>query len=105
NSDESVRALKGPLRPIQGEMERAFGLGALTCVDQIIIFRTPRLVDEIRTLRPDVYCKAGDYSIEKLNLGERRALEEAGADIRFLPFLEGFSTTGLVQRITAAGGI
>jgi rfaE bifunctional protein nucleotidyltransferase chain/domain len=105
NSDASVRALKGPLRPVQTEEQRAYALGALECVDAVVIFREPRLTGEIRALRPDVYCKAGDYTLEKLNPEERRALEEVGTKIAFLPFLPGFSTTQLIGRIKAAGTI
>jgi rfaE bifunctional protein nucleotidyltransferase chain/domain len=105
NADASVRALKGPLRPVQTEEQRAYALAALTCVDGIFIFRTPRLDAEIRALRPDVYCKAGDYTLNKLDPGERAALQEAGARIEFLPFLPGFSTTNLIAKIRAAGEI
>lgn len=105
NSDASVRALKGPLRPVQTEEQRAYALGALACVDAAVIFREPRLTAEIRALRPDIYCKAGDYTLEKLNPEERGALEEVGAQIEFLPFLAGFSTTQLIARIKAAGEI
>jgi rfaE bifunctional protein nucleotidyltransferase chain/domain len=105
NADASVRALKGPRRPIQTEDERAFALGALACVDGVTIFREPRLTAEIRALRPDIYCKAGDYTLEKLDPAERAALEEVGAEIRFLPFLPGFSTTALIAKIKAAGEI
>jgi D-glycero-beta-D-manno-heptose 1-phosphate adenylyltransferase len=105
NSDESVRALKGPLRPVQTETERAYALGATWFVDGIVIFRQPRLTPEIEALQPDVYGKAGDYTLEKLDPGERAALEAAGARIEFLPFLPGFSTTNLIARIKAAGGI
>ncbi|HUR57404.1 MAG TPA: adenylyltransferase/cytidyltransferase family protein [Opitutaceae bacterium] len=105
NSDASVRALKGPKRPVQSEEARAFALAALACVDGVVIFNEPRLTPEIRALRPDVYCKAGDYTLEKLDPGERAALEEVGAKIMFLPFLPGFSTTDLIARIKAAGEI
>jgi D-glycero-beta-D-manno-heptose 1-phosphate adenylyltransferase len=105
NSDASVRALKGPTRPVQTEEQRAYALGALQCVDGIVIFGTPRLTEEIAALRPDVYCKAGDYTLEKLNEEERAALQEVGAAIEFLPFLPGFSTTHLIARIKAAGEI
>jgi rfaE bifunctional protein nucleotidyltransferase chain/domain len=105
NDDGSVRALKGPARPIQSEEQRAYALGALEAVDAVVIFRTPRLDAEIRALRPDVYCKAGDYTLEKLDRGERAALEEVGARITFLKFLPGFSTTNLIARIKAAGEI
>lgn len=105
NADASVRALKGPTRPVQSEEQRAFALGALACVDAIVIFREPRLTAEIQALRPDVYCKAGDYTLEKLNAEERGALQAGGARIEFLPFLPGFSTTQLIARIRAAGEV
>ncbi|MBL9212299.1 MAG: adenylyltransferase/cytidyltransferase family protein [Opitutaceae bacterium] len=105
NADASVRVLKGPARPVQSEEQRAYALGALACVDAVVIFRAPRLTAEIQALRPDVYCKAGDYTLEKLNPEERGALEATGARIEFLPFLPGFSTTNLIARIRAAGEI
>jgi rfaE bifunctional protein nucleotidyltransferase chain/domain len=104
NSDSSVRALKGPSRPLQSEIERAYALSALACTDVVFLFDQPRLTNEIRALRPDVYVKAGDYSLETLDPGERAALTEVGAEIRFLPFLPGFSTTQLLKRIAAAAG-
>ncbi len=105
NSDGSVRALKGPSRPVQDAEQRAYALAALACVDAIVVFDQPRLAAEIRALQPDVYCKAGDYTWDKLNAEEKAALEEVGAEIRFLPFLPGFSTTALIDRIKAAGDI
>ena len=68
-----------------------------------MIFRNKRLTREILQLQPDLYVKAGDYSLEKLDPDERAALEKVGAKIRFLPFLPGFSTTKLIARIKAAG--
>ncbi len=103
NSDASVKVLKGPLRPVMNEEQRAYALAALTCIDGIVIFREPRLTAEIQALRPDVYCKAGDYTLEKLNPQERAALEAVGARIEFMPFLPGFSTTNLIAKIRAAG--
>jgi D-glycero-beta-D-manno-heptose 1-phosphate adenylyltransferase len=105
NADTSVRALKGPTRPIQNQEQRAYALGALECVDAITVFSEPRLTKEIIALRPDVYCKAGDYTLEKLNPEERAALQEVGALIKFAPFLAGFSTTDLIARIKAAGEV
>ncbi len=105
NSDRSVQQLKGPLRPVQGEAERAFALAALACVDGVVVFAGQRLAGEIRALQPDVYAKAGDYTLEKLNPEEREALQAVGARIEFLPFLPGFSTTGLIARIQAAGEV
>ncbi|MEX2045394.1 MAG: adenylyltransferase/cytidyltransferase family protein [Opitutus sp.] len=105
NGDAGVRALKGPDRPVQSEGQRAYALAALACVDGVVVFGEPRLTAEIRALRPDVYCKAGDYTLEKLNSEERAALDQIGAAIKFVPFLRGFSTTELIARIKAAGEI
>lgn len=105
NADASVRALKGPTRPVMSEEQRAYALAALWFVDGIVIFREKRLVPEIRALRPDIYCKAGDYTLDKLNPEERAELEAGGAVIKFLPFLPGFSTTNLIAKIRAAGEV
>ncbi len=105
NGDTSVRALKGPLRPVQAEEHRAYALAATWFVDGIVVFQNKRLTAEILALKPDVYCKAGDYTLEKLDPDERRALEQVGAEIRFLPFLTGFSTTSLIAKIKAAGEV
>jgi rfaE bifunctional protein nucleotidyltransferase chain/domain len=102
NADASTRALKGPTRPVQTELERGYALAALGFVSGILIFETPRLDNEIRSLSPDIYVKAGDYTLESLNPIERTALQEVGAEVRFLPFLEGFSTTALIAKIAAA---
>ncbi|HAV11929.1 MAG TPA: ADP-heptose synthase [Opitutae bacterium] len=105
NSDDSVRALKGPTRPIESESERAFCLAALSCIDCVVVFNTPRITEEIKLLSPDIYTKAGDYTIDTLHQGERQAFESVGTEIRFLPFLEGFSTTKMIEKIHKAGSL
>jgi rfaE bifunctional protein nucleotidyltransferase chain/domain len=105
NGDASVRQLKGPLRPVQAEEYRAYALAATWFVDGIVVFQNKRPTDEILALKPDVYCKAGDYTLEKLDPDERRALEQVGTKIEFLPFLPGFSTTNLIAKIKAAGEV
>lgn len=102
NADESVRALKGPSRPVQNEQERAYTLTRLAFVHQVFVFREPRLTREIKLLGPEIYTKAGDYTLETLNQEERRALEELGARIEFIPFLPGYSSTALIERIARA---
>lgn len=102
NADASVKALKGETRPVQTAQERAYLLGNLAFVDTVFSFATPRLDAEISAIKPDVYAKAGDYTLDTLDKGERAALEQTGAQIHFLPFLEGYSTTGLIARIAAA---
>lgn len=99
NTDASVRCLKGASRPAQGQRERAYAILSLRSVSGVTFFETERLVPEIKALTPDIYAKAGDYSPETIDQDERAALEEVGADIRFLPFLEGFGTTRLLKRI------
>jgi rfaE bifunctional protein nucleotidyltransferase chain/domain len=98
NSDASVRQLKGAGRPINTEVDRAYALASLRCVDAVFIFPGPRLDREILALRPDVYTKAGDYSLETLDPGERAALEAVHAECHFLPFVQGHSTTSLIER-------
>jgi len=98
NSDASVRELKGPQRPVNHEVDRAYLLASLRCVDAVFIFPGPRLDAEIRRLRPDIYTKAGDYTPDTLDPGERAALEESGTEIRILPFVAGHSTTSLIDR-------
>lgn len=105
NSDRSTTSLKGPRRPIMDEGSRAYTLAQLRSVDGIVIFRGRRVAREIAALKPDVYCKAGDYTLAGLDPSERAALEKAGSKIVFLPFLRGFSTTRLVRRIKAAGSV
>jgi len=103
NSDASVRQLKGPRRPVMDQQARAFLLAQLRSVDAVVLFRGKRLAREIAALQPDVYCKAGDYTLATLDPTERAALEAAGSEVVFLPFVKGFSTTNLIARIHAAG--
>lgn len=105
NSDESVKMSKGPLRPINDEQCRAYALAACHFVDAIVIFGSKRLDGEIRALQPDIYCKGADYKLETLAIEERTALEEVKAQIVFLPFLEGFSTTLLIKKIHEAAAL
>ena len=102
NSDASVRTLKGPTRPVVGEADRAYMLSALAAVDRVVIFDSPRCDRELAALAPDVYVKGGDYTLDKLDPGERGALEAAGTKIVFKPFIPGFSTTTLIERILDA---
>jgi rfaE bifunctional protein nucleotidyltransferase chain/domain len=105
NGDASVRALKGPGRPIQPAEERAELLAALACVDYVTVFEEPRVTAMLREIRPHVYAKGGDYTVESLEAGERAALEAAGCDIRILPLVPGRSTTNTLERIARAGGL
>ena len=105
NGDAGVRKLKGAHRPLQNETERAYALAALSFVDGIITFQTKRLDREIRALQPDIYVKAGDYSLDTIDQVERTALIETGVRIEFLPFLPGYSTTKLITKISSAANV
>jgi D-glycero-beta-D-manno-heptose 1-phosphate adenylyltransferase len=101
NSDASARGLnKGPDRPLNSERDRAFVLGGLACVDAVVLFGEHTPVELIRHLRPDIYVKGGDYDIEALP--ETALVRGWGGRSLALPFVSGFSTTQLVQRIRAA---
>lgn len=98
NSDASVRALKGPTRPLNSEENRAFALACLRFVEAVFVFEGPRLAGEITALEPDTYTKAGDYTPETLDRSEYSALVSVGSEIRILPFIAGHSTTSLIER-------
>ena len=99
NSDNSVRALKGPTRPLNDEYSRAFVLSGLAAVDATVIFDSERCTAELSALAPDVYVKGGDYTVETLDPGERQALQENDTEILFIPFVQGFSTTGTITKM------
>ena len=99
NSDLSVRALKGPKRPILPEADRALLLAALECVDCVTLFDGKRCTGVIELARPSVYVKGGDYTIATLDPSERGALEACGAEFVFVPIVAGVSTTDIIARI------
>lgn len=99
NSDISVRELKGPTRPINGELDRAEVLAALRCVDHVTIFAGKRVTEVIRALRPAVYAKGGDYTPETLDPGEKAALDDVGTEIRILQLVPGRSTTTILEKV------
>lgn len=102
NTAESIAQLKGPTRPILDDASRAYALSHLSYIAGVTFFCEPRLTHPIEVIQPDFYFKAQDYSLERLNPQERMALEACGAQIEFLPFLPGFSTTHLIEKIVAA---
>jgi rfaE bifunctional protein nucleotidyltransferase chain/domain len=103
NGDASVRQLKGPHRPLVPEKQRAAVLAALACVDAVVIFPQVRAHRFLAAVRPDIYVKGGDYRPETFDPRERAVLTVIGSKIRILPFVKGFSTTGLIKKIRQAG--
>ena len=102
NGDASVKAIKGPDRPIIDEVNRSFMLASLECVDCVVVFQEPEALDTLIAIEPDIYVKGGDYTIDTINQNERRALEKLGTDIRFISFKDGFSTTLMIDIILKA---
>jgi D-beta-D-heptose 7-phosphate kinase/D-beta-D-heptose 1-phosphate adenosyltransferase len=102
NNDRSVRALKGPGRPLQPEAERAEILAALTAVDYVTIFDdlTPQVV--IARMLPDVLVKGGDWGPDQI-VG-RHEIEAAGGRVVSIPAVQGYSTTALIQAACKAVG-
>lgn len=98
NSDRSVRELKGPTRPVNSAEDRARVLSALRAADFVTVFDSLRATDVIRAIRPAVYAKGGDYTVDTLDPDERAALLEAGTEICILPLVPGKSTTATLAR-------
>lgn len=98
NSDESVRALKGPGRPVNCAYDRAYLLASLRFVDGVLVFNAQRCTAELEALEPDDYAKGGDYTLETLNAEEREALLKCGARVHFIPFVPGHSTTLILKK-------
>ena len=100
NSDESVRRLKGPRRPICTQDERATVLAALESVDFVTVFDEDTPLRLIEAVRPDVLVKGGDWAPDRI-VG-RDVVESHGGRVVTIPFVPGKSTTGIVERIVAA---
>ena len=97
NSDASVSTIKGEKRPINSQQERAEALAALESVDFVTIFSEPDPHKVISALQPDVLVKGGDWPIEEI-IG-RDVVEARGGRVVNVPFVEGQSTTGIIERI------
>lgn len=102
NSDRSVRELKGPQRPILRAAERAEVMAALACVDLVTIFDQLTPLELIRQLRPDILVKGGDWGVDSI-VG-RSEVEADGGVVLSLPFVDGCSTTEIIERIVGQFG-
>ncbi len=97
NSDSSVKSIKGAKRPIVSQSERAEVVAALEMVDYVTMFDEDTPYNIIKKLQPDVLIKGGDWTIDKI-VG-RDIVEARGGRVIAIPFIEGASTTGIVERI------
>lgn len=97
NSDKSTQKLKGPERPVNHEYSRALLLASLVIVDAVVIFEEDTPLELITAIEPDVLVKGGDYTIEQI-AGAKEVIA-LGGRVVINPIVEGFSTTGIIQRI------
>jgi rfaE bifunctional protein nucleotidyltransferase chain/domain len=102
NSDDSVRRLKGPGRPVVNEDDRRAVLRALGCVDAVALFDEDTPESLLERLRPDIFAKGGDYAAT--DIPEAKALERWGGQIVVLPFVPGRSTSGLIEEVAGLAG-
>lgn len=97
NSDKSVKSIKGDSRPINKEEDRAEVLSALKCVDYVVLFDEDSPIDLLLQIKPDVYTKGADYTIE--TLPEAKPIMENGGRVEFISFVEGKSTTSIINKM------
>ena len=98
NSDKSVRSIKGPTRPINNESDRAEVLCALACVDYVVLFDEDSPANLIDEIKPDVYTKGADYTME--TLPEADIMRKNNIKVEFITFVEGKSTTKTIEKMT-----
>lgn len=106
NSDESVRRVKGPSRPIVSEEDRAYLLACLSFVDAVIVFPEATATNTLAAVRPEIYAKGGDYTVETLVREEYAVMKDFVEKFVFIPFVKGRSTTLTIQKMNggAVGG-
>lgn len=97
NTDDSVRRLKGPDRPVRTESERAYVLAALEAVDCVVLFAQDTPLELVLALRPDVIVKGGDYSRDTI-VGARE-VKEWGGEAVVVPLTPGQSTTSIIEKL------
>ncbi|MBX3746644.1 MAG: adenylyltransferase/cytidyltransferase family protein [Verrucomicrobiae bacterium] len=99
NSDASVRAIKGHGRPVHPEDDRLGLVAALESVGAVCLFHEPGAARFLEVVRPQVWAKGGDYTLETVAQDERRIVEDGGGIVAILPLVAGHSTTRLLQRL------
>jgi rfaE bifunctional protein nucleotidyltransferase chain/domain len=102
NSDKSVKKIKGPARPVLPESDRSELLASLEMVDYVVLFDEPDPYELISAIRPNVLVKGGDWSDAKIVGAD--LVEEAGGRVVVIPYIKGFSTTEIIERIKNLDG-
>ncbi|NCC62910.1 MAG: ADP-heptose synthase [Verrucomicrobiae bacterium] len=102
DSDLSVRAIKGPGRPVNAQEDRARVLAAMEAVSAVCIFEGVGAMDFLKKVMPDVYVKGGDYTLETLVPEERAFMEKSHIRIVLSPGVQGKSTTGVIEKLFAS---
>ncbi len=102
NSDRSVKAIKGPRRPVLSEIDRVELIGAMEMVDCVVLFDEPDPYNLIAAIKPNVLVKGGDWSAEKVIGAD--VVEQAGGRVALIPYLKGFSSSGIIERILNENG-
>ncbi|MBS1753397.1 MAG: D-glycero-beta-D-manno-heptose 1-phosphate adenylyltransferase [Ferruginibacter sp.] len=97
NTNASVKRLKGPNRPVNDENARALLLASLLITDAIILFDEDTPLNLITAIMPDVLVKGGDYTIDNI-VGAKEVMANGG-EVKIVPILEGFSTTGIIEKM------
>ena len=97
NSDNSVKQIKGPERPINSEQSRAEVLAALSFVDYVVIFNETDPIYILSEIKPDIHVKGGDYNINQII--EKDIIEKNNGKIILIPEIKGYSTTDLINKI------
>jgi D-glycero-beta-D-manno-heptose 1-phosphate adenylyltransferase len=104
NSDASVRQLKGAGRPVNSEQDRATVLAALAAVDGVCVFEEVDALHFLAEVKPDIYAKGGDYTLDTINQPERRLIEAAGGKVVILPGVPGRSTSNVLAKAARSAG-
>jgi D-beta-D-heptose 7-phosphate kinase/D-beta-D-heptose 1-phosphate adenosyltransferase len=102
NSDRSVKSIKAPHRPILPETDRLELIAAMEMVDYVILFDEPDPYKLIAAIKPQVLAKGGDWSSDKIIGAD--IVEAAGGRVAVIPYLKGFSTTEIIERIRNSDG-
>ena len=99
NSDDSIRKIKGPKRPLRPQEARAEIISSLGCVDSVIIFPEMNTIHYLQELKPDVYVKGGDYTLDTINQDEKKIIDSYRGKIVLVGLKSGVSTSGILRDI------